>query len=356
MLETLKTLVAQTQQAGGFDLNIKVGAPPTVRIAGGIRHTVGRAFSLDEMKQFISNLLDKETYYKFQHHGQVDTILSLDDCRLRINTFIQRGSPSLSVRIIPSKIPKLEDCGLPDYLVAQINDARSGLILVTGATNSGKSTTQAAIIDHICRKRSVHVITIEDPIEYKFPEYENSIISQRHVGVHTNDFQTALNSALRQDPDVIVIGELRNPETVTTCLQAAETGHLVMGTLHTMSSAQSISRLVNIFPSDRTDAVRYGIANCLKLVISQVLLRGIDQKSRVLAYELMPTTGAIANLIRTNRVHEINSLLLAGKKFGGCLMQQSIQELLKNKKIRYEDVPSEYNLKVKPTGGLDGNS
>ncbi|MBF0545814.1 MAG: PilT/PilU family type 4a pilus ATPase [Candidatus Riflebacteria bacterium] len=347
MIELLRALVLQTLQAGGFDLNIKVGAPPTIRIAGEIKHSTSRVFSLEEMRQFITQILDKEGYKKLQQSGQVDAILSFSElCRLRISAFIQRGTPAISVRIIPPKIPKLEDCGFPDVVLNQINEIRSGLILVTGATNSGKSTTLAAIIDHICAKKSVHVITIEDPIEYKFPEYENSIVSQRHVGVHTNDFQSALNSALRQDPDIIVIGELRTPETVTICLQAAETGHLVLGTLHTMSAAQSISRLINIFPADKSDGIRYGIANCLRLTISQVLLRGADRKSRILAYEVMPTTGAIANLIRSNRIHEINSLLLAGKKFGGCLMVQTIQELVKQKRVLLEDVPSEFRFEI----------
>lgn len=216
------------------------------------------------------------------------------------------------------------------------------MVLITGATNSGKSTTAASFIDLIAQNHSLHVITIEDPVEYIFPKYENTIVSQRQVGEDAIDFQGGLNSALRQDPDVVVIGELRDLETVETCLKAAETGHLVVATLHTANAVQSITRMINMFPSHQRDNIRFMISSSLKAVLSQVLLPSLDHKSRVLGYEFLPMLPSVCNLIRQRKIHEIYSVLRLGQRSGCIPMNIVIKQLIQKRMVRFEDVPPQY--------------
>ncbi len=221
---------------------------------------------------------------------------------------------------------------------------KNGLILLTGSTNSGKSTTLQALITEICNSRSVNVITIEDPIEFIYPSFPHSVVNQREVGRDTRNVADGINAALRQSPDILVVGEFRTPEEILAGLQAAETGHLVISTLHTRNAVQTISRLVSIFPPHQIDLVRHMLANSLRMVLSQALFPSSTKKWMTLAFEVLPVQVAVPNLIRANRIHEIPNVLNTGTKFGCISMQSSIERLVKSNKINLADIPPEYQF------------
>jgi twitching motility protein PilT len=349
--ELFEKLVLHALQEGAFDFHVKAGRPPFVRLAGSVRPTNYPVFTVKQLDALIAELLHRRDLEKLQQTGHVDTLYNIPDkCRLRINVFFQRGSLSLSVRMIPPKVPRFGSLGFPVEIQNMATSLKSGLILITGATNSGKSSTLNSLVQEICLNDSVHVVTIEDPVEFKFPKFPSSIVNQRQVGTDANSFLDGLRSALRQDPDIIVIGELRTVESIATSLQAAETGHLVISTLHTRSAAQTILRLINVFPPHQADGVRFTLANTLKMVISQTLLPSADGKGRVLAYEVMPMFAAVCNLVRVNRVFEIPNIMTTGQKFGCVTLPQTIDKLVKQGKVLEKDVPLEYRI-AKVKGG-----
>jgi twitching motility protein PilT len=343
MSEMLRPLVEAALEKGAYDLHLKSAFPPIVRIANEIVRLDLPPFSPKEMEHLVISLLDEKQRQNFKSRGQIDCSFTYPGLiRVRANIFFQRNSLAISCRLVPPTPPPFQTLGFSQEVTDTLVKLNRGMVLITGATNSGKSTTAASFIDLISRNHSVHVITIEDPVEYIFERYENTIISQRQVGNDACDFHTGLSSALRQDPDVVVIGELRDLETVETCLKAAETGHLVVATLHTANAVQSITRMINMFPSHQRDNIRFMISSSLRAVLSQVLLPSNDHKSRVLAYEFLPMLPSVSNLIRQRKIHEIYSILRLGQRSGCIPMNMIIKELLKKHLVRMEDVPPQY--------------
>lgn len=342
MNQLLEKILKCAVAAGAFDVHIKTAFSPVVRVANEIKKLDLPAVSPAEMDEIVRSMLDKTQKAHFQAKGQVDSSCSLPEVgRVRANIFLQRNSLAISMRLVPPLPPEIHNLGFSEETINAVAKIKRGMILVTGATNSGKSTTAASIIDLFARRNSCHIITIEDPIEYVFSKYPSSIVSQRQVGNDAPDFAYSLNSALRQDPDIILIGELRDQETVETCLKASETGHLVIGTLHTSNAVQSVLRMINIFPSFQRDNIRFMLSSSLKMVISQVLLPSADHKSRILAYEVLPVLPSVANLIRQKKIHEISSILRLGRKVGCIPMNTVVKDLLQKKLVRLEDVPQE---------------
>lgn len=342
MNEKLIGILNEATQIGAFDVHIKTAFSPIVRIANEIRKLDHPAISPKEMEAMVLSMLNQNQRSEFMVKGQIDTSFSVPHIgRVRSNIFFQRNSLAISMRLVPPLPPDLSKLGFTKEVVDSIAKLNRGMILITGATNSGKSTTAASIVSMMASRHCCHAITIEDPIEYVFPKYPNSIITQRQIGTDTPDFPAGLTSALRQDPDIILIGELRDQETVETCLKASETGHLVIGTLHTSNAVQSILRMINIFPSYQRDNVRFMLSSSLKLIISQILLPSADHKSRVLAYEILPILSSVANLIRQKKIHEIASVLRLGRKSGCVPMSAVVKDLIKARQVQVDDVPND---------------
>lgn len=343
MIEQLNSIVNMAIELGAYDLHIKTGFPPVVRLADGVRKLNFQPFSPKEMEQLVLQMLDEKKIASFKLRGQVDCSIELDKgLRARGNIFFQRNNLAISLRIIPKNPPSIEKLGFPPDIVDSLMRINRGLILITGPTNAGKSTTAASLLDAFAKKDAIHIITIEDPIEYIFGSYPHSIFSQRQVGEDTPSFYNGLSAALREDPDLIFIGELRDLDTVETALKAAETGHIIIGTLHTANATQSINRVINMFPSHQRDVVRFMLASCLRIIISQLLLPTADRKGRVLAYEVLPMLPSVSNLIRQKKIHEINSILRVGRRSGCIAMVDTIKELLKTGQIKATDIPYEY--------------
>ncbi|MBI3038718.1 PilT/PilU family type 4a pilus ATPase [bacterium] len=346
MLEELEKLIKTALEMGAFDVHIKTAAPPFVRIAGKIHRLNYPPISPKELEKLALEMMSKEQLLEFRAQGQVDFSFDFQNlCRLRANIFLQRNTVAISLRLVPSSISSLEKLGFSREFEIELLKIKNGMVLVTGATNSGKTTTIASFVNTIAQNGDKHILVIEDPIEYVYPEYKTSVVNQRQVGMDTLSFHEGLSAGLRQDPDVSIIGELRDQETVETALKAAETGHLVLGTLHTNSAVQTVNRIINIFPSHQRDAIRFILASCLKLVISQMLIPSGDHKSRILAYEILPMLSSVCNLIRQKKVHEIPSLMRIGRKQGCMTMNDTIKELVKSQKIKLSDLPKEYRSK-----------
>ena len=343
MKQFFENLVLETMNARVNDLHLKVGQPPIQRVAGTIKRVGVRPMTIKQMDGIAASILSPQELERLQRLGSVDLVYAIPDkCRMRVNVFFQRGTLALSARIIPPDIPEFRSLGLPPEVQQMLLLIPSGLILITGATNSGKSTTLTALIREICLTRSVNVITIEDPIEFLYPKFPSSLVQQREVGIDTRSFPDGMRAALRQSPDILVIGEFRTPEAVMTGLQAAETGHLVISTLHTRSASQTISRLVNIFPPHQVDGVRQMLAGSLRLVVTQALLPSLGGKGLTLAFEVLPIQASVPNLIRTNRLHEIPNVMETGGKFGCISMKSCIDRLVRSNKVSLYDVPAEY--------------
>jgi len=268
-----------------------------------------------------------EKWELLRERGEIDLAYSLPGVsRFRVNVFHQRGSVGAAIRLIPRNIPDLERLGLPP-VVAELAERQHGLVLVTGPTGSGKSTTLAAMVDRINRERSCHIITLEDPIEY-LHQHRRSIVNQREVGADTRSFASALRAALRQDPDVILVGEMRDLETIATAITAAETGHLVLATLHTSSAVQSIDRIIDVFPSHQQGQVRIQLADTLEGVITQQLWLRADRTGRVAAVEVLAATPAVKNLIREGKTHQIISSIQTGGRYGMQTMEMALRQLV----------------------------
>ncbi len=322
LLELLQSAV----DAGASDLHLTVGQPPVLRIHGElVRMDLPRLTPVDTSEMF-EQVVPEWQREVFQQQGEVDFSLSFPGTgRFRINAFRQRGTIGMACRLIPQAIPSLETLGLPP-VVGELTNRRQGLILVTGPTGSGKSTTLAALIDRINRERADHILTIEDPIEF-LHRHQRSIVNQREVGTDTKSYANGLRAALREDPDVILIGEMRDLETTQAAVSAAETGHLVLATLHTPGAAETVHRILDIFPPYQQQQIRTQLALVLQAVISQQLLRRADRTGRVVAAEILVVTPAIRNLIREGKVHQINAMMQAGSQFGMQTMEQALQNL-----------------------------
>jgi twitching motility protein PilT len=318
-------LLRRAVEAGASDIHLKFGRPPMLRRDGSVAPLEGAEelsnAALDDYLRAVTSLVPSK-YEKFNASGDLDLAYTADGLpRFRVNAFRQRGMISFALRVIPKEVPKFEQLGLPGGIQALAEEHR-GLVLVTGATGSGKTTTLAAIIDYINRSRQSHIVTIEDPIEILHPDHQ-SIVNQREIGLDTESFGQALRRALRQDPDTILIGELRDAETAQTALQAAESGHLVFSTLHTVDAAETIGRMIEFFPEGKQAQVRSIMAGVLRGVISQRLLPRVDG-GRIAAVEIMITNARIADLIRENKPEEITDAIAEGEFFQMQTFQKAL--------------------------------
>ena len=280
---------------------------------------------------FLKEVMDKEDYEGFLDHKDADFAIANGETRFRVNAFMDKAKPAFILRRIESKVPSFDDLDLPAY-IRTIPTIETGLVLVTGPTGSGKSTTLAALIDVINETHKGHIITIEDPIEFEHNS-KSSVISQREVGRDTRSFTNALRASLREDPDVILVGELRDLETIQLALTAAETGHLVFGTLHTNSAPSTVTRIIDVFPPEQQGQVQSQLAQTLRCVITQRLLKTIDKPGRVAAFELMICNTAIQSLIREGKVFQIDNTMQMGKAEGQMLMANSLKDLIAAKRI-----------------------
>ncbi len=333
---------ALTQMIGmrASDLHLSVGSPPMIRHDGELQALPGadEKLSPDALRAMVYPSLTDEQREKLERNLELDFAYSVHGMgRFRVNLYWQRGSLGAAFRYVDSSVRTLKELGMPES-IADFASLPRGMVLVTGPTGSGKSTTLAALIDVANSTRSSHIMTVEDPIEF-LHSHKRSIVNQREVGSDTHSFAAALKHVLRQDPDVILVGELRDLESISTALTAAETGHLVFATLHTVDAAQSIDRIIDVFPPHQQDQVRTQLAGSLEGVISQTLLRRIGG-GRIAATEVMRTTAAISNLIREGKTHQIYSQLQAGSEFGMHSMDQSLAALVKHGTVTYDEAKS----------------
>lgn len=324
----LKVLV----QNGGSDLHLSTGSPPVMRVHGHMQKLKFREMTPKDMETLVYEIMEEEWRMRFLVDQDFDFAYEIEGlARFRVNVFWQRKGLAAVMRTIPSKIPTADDLGLPEA-VRRFCMLSKGLVLVTGPTGSGKSTTLAAMVDLINETRADHILTIEDPIEFTHPN-KKCLVNQREVGTNTKSFANALRAALREDPDVIMVGEMRDRETIELGITAAETGHLVFGTLHTNSAPKTVDRIIDVFPADQQDQIRAMLAESLKGVVSQVLLRKKGGKGRCAAQEIMVGTPAVSNLIREGKIFQIPSIIQTGKKDGMQLLDQHILEFLMSGEI-----------------------
>jgi len=324
------------QQQGGSDLHLSPANPPMIRAGGQLKPAVSQVLSGEQYKSLLYEIMTEAQRETFEVCHDLDfayEVVALN-ARFRANIFMGRLGISAVFRIIPAEILTVEQLGLPKT-VLDMTDYKKGLVLVTGPTGSGKSTTLAAMVDHINRTRSEHILTVEDPVEFVHKS-QKSLINQREVGLHTKSFASALKAALREDPDIILVGEMRDLETIELAITAAETGHLVFGTLHTSSAAKTVDRLINVFPTNQQEQIRTMLAESLRGVVAQQLVRTVDGK-RCAALEILKVNAASANLIREGKTFQIPSVIQTGRKEGMQLMDQALQELLKAKRIDIDE-------------------
>jgi twitching motility protein PilT len=322
---------------GASDLHLTVGRPPTVRLHGGLRSLQTKVLESEDMVSLMKAITPERNQQELQEHGGTDFGFAYGEAaRFRVSVFRQRGDIAIVLRQIPNKLLTFEQIGLPEMARELIRRPR-GLFLVTGPTGSGKTTTLACMINYINETMDKHIITMEDPIEY-YHYHKKSVINQREVGNDVPDFAEALRRALRQDPDCILVGEMRDLETIESAVRAAETGHLVFGTLHTTGAAKTIDRVVDAFPVTQQNQIRVQLSTALLAVLSQALLTRIDTAGMVAAYEFMVVTPAIANLIRDNKSFRIDSMIQTGKKFGMQLLDDHLWQLYTQGKISAEEM------------------
>jgi len=333
-------------EQGASDLHLVAGQPPTLRIRGDMERVKYKVLGNDDLKAMIYEIAPEDKVKVFEETGDTDFGYEIPGlARYRANFFMQKYGVAAVFREIPSKIMTAEQLGLPP-VISKLASLPRGLVLVTGPTGSGKSTTLAAIIDVANRLRKDHIITIEDPIEFVH-ESQACIINHREVGLHTKTFSAALRGALREDPDIILVGELRDLETISLAIEAASTGHLVFGTLHTSSAAKTVDRIIEVFPANQQPQIRSTLADGLRAVIAQVLFKRVDVKGRVPALEILIANPAVRNLIREGKTHQVNSMIQTGKKYGMQLLDDAIMELFEKRRISADDAYTKANDKAR---------
>lgn len=340
MAVNLDGLLLELLTQGGSDLFVTSGHTPTLRVNGNLVVLEYAEVAAEEVSDVIQRLVTEQDFERLTEEQDIDfayqtRLPGFGIRRFRGSAFFQRLGPSIVLRSIPIQIPTLGELALP-LDVLKLVEFYQGLVLVTGPTGSGKTTTLAALVNHLNNSKPLHIITVEDPIEFVYP-INKCMIVQRQVGRHVDSFSSALRSALREDPDVILIGELRDLDTIQLAITASETGHLVLGTLHTLSAAQTVNRLVNVFPAVRQTQVRVMLAESLRGVLSQQLIPRLDGGSRIVATELMISNGAISTLVREAKLHQINSAIQTGSKAGMHLMDQSLLSLVERRQIDPRD-------------------
>ncbi|MCA8923335.1 MAG: type IV pilus twitching motility protein PilT [Planctomycetes bacterium] len=334
---SVEELLQQLVERGGSDLHVTAGAPPKIRIDGKLIDTEHAVLDPETTQKLIYSILDNTQIARFEKDLELDMSFGIGGLgRFRTNVFMQRGAVGAVLRVIPYEIKGFRDLGLPEDLCAQICATPKGLVLVTGSTGSGKSTTLAAMVDHVNRHRSEHIVTIEDPIEFVHKN-KSCLVNQREVGSDTHGFKEALRSVLRQDPDVVLVGEMRDMETIEAALTLAETGHLTFGTLHTSDCVQTMNRIVDVFPAYQQQQIRTVLSFVVQAVFCQQLLPRKDGRGRVMAAEIMIANSAVKSLIREDKAHQIYSIIQTGGKYGMRTMNQSLFNLVQKHLVDYED-------------------
>ena len=343
------------------DLHLSVGRKPTLRLHGGLRNLDTKVLDSDDCVALMKSITPERAQQELQEEGSCDFGFAYGtEARFRVAVFRQRGDITLVLRLIPNRLLSFEEIGLPPIVKELIRRPR-GLFIVTGPTGSGKTTSLATMLDHINQNLERHMITVEDPIEY-YHYHKKSVVNQREVGIDVPSFSEALRRALRADPDVILVGEMRDLETIEAAIRAAETGHLVFGTLHTTGAAGTITRVIDAFPVNQQAQVRVQLSTSLIAVLSQVLLARVDKPGRVASYEFLVVTPAIANLIRENKTFRIDSAIQTGRKFGMQLLDDHLWSLYQQGLIAADEMidkgkdPGELTEKVHRAGGVIGRT
>ncbi len=331
-------------EQGASDLHLCSGQPPALRIRGDIERIKYKVLNNDDLKSMLYEISPEDKVKLFEETGDVDFGYEIPGlARYRANFFQQRNGVGAVFREIPSAIATCEELGLPP-VIARLASLPRGLIVVTGPTGSGKSTTLAAITDEANRLRRDHIITIEDPIEFVHKS-QGCIVNQREVGLHTKTFSNALRGALREDPDIILVGEMRDLETISLAIEAASTGHLVMATLHTTSAPKTVDRIIEVFPANQQPQIRSTLADGLRAVVAQVLFKRIDKPARCAALEILIANPAVRNLVRESKTHQIPSMMQTGKKFGMQLLDDAIMDLFEKGWISGDEAYAKSNEK-----------
>jgi twitching motility protein PilT len=333
---SIDDLCEMTVEYSASDLHITVGLPPVLRIDGRLHTLPFKRLAPMDTQRLIYDMLSDRQIEQFEQSHELDLSYGIAGLgRFRVNVYMQRGSVSGALRTIPTRTPTIEELNLPPVIL-DLTNRHSGLVLVTGQTGSGKSTTLACMVGHINQTRACHILTIEDPIEY-LHSHGKSMVNQREIGADAYGFAPALRSALREDPDVVLVGELRDLETVEAALQVSETGHLVFGTLHTRSAPQTIDRIIDVFPPHQQEQVRVMLASCLEAVITQQLVPRANGRGRMPAVELMLATSAIRNLIREAKTHQMPSIIETGAQYGMQTMDGALADLVRRGIITHEE-------------------
>lgn len=334
-LERLHRLLHRVVEVDASDLHLKAGNPPLMRVRGDLDRLDEPAISPDELREMLYSILNEERRSRLENDLECDLSYAVPGlARFRVNMYWQQGKPGAVFRLIPYRIKTIDEIGLPQ-VTKKLSLLPRGLILVTGPTGSGKSTSLAAMINHINEESTRHVITIEDPIEYVHQD-KKCILNQRELGTDTHSFAEALRHVMRQNPDVILVGEMRDLETIQLAITAAETGHLVFSTLHTVDAAQTIDRVVDVFDPEQQEQIRTQLSVTLQAVVSQTLLPRVDNSGRVAAFEVMVATPSIRTMIRDGKTHQLISDIQTGQQYGMVTLDNSLLQLVKEGKVSYE--------------------
>ncbi|MBQ4069080.1 MAG: type IV pilus twitching motility protein PilT [Lachnospiraceae bacterium] len=332
---TIEEILIEAANHKASDVHITVGVPPKMRVNGALISMDFPRLGPEDTDEIIDSFLDRRHKEVYNEKGEVDFSISIPQIgRYRVNVFRQRGSAAAALRVVGTQIPNPDDLGVP-YAVQELHKKKRGLVLVTGPTGSGKSTTLASIIDLVNTNTNNHVVTLEDPIEY-LHSHKNSMVNQREIGLDSMSYANALRAVLREDPDVILVGEMRDLETISIAVTAAETGHLVFSTLHTIGAAATIDRVIDVFPPHQQQQIRIQLAMVLEGVISQQLIPTMDKRRRVAAFEVMMTNPAIKNLIRENKTYQIGTQIQTNRKLGMITMDDAIYDLYRRGEISGE--------------------
>lgn len=331
-MPTIEEMLRIAKDAGASDLHITVGVPPKMRVNGKLITMDFPKMLPADTEKLIPEIMNEKQRIRFEEKGEHDMSFSIPNLgRYRVNAYKQRGSVAIALRLVGTQVPAPELLGVPKSVI-DLYQKKRGLILVTGPTGSGKSTTLAAIIDKINNNRECHVITLEDPIEY-LHQHKMSMVNQREIGLDSQSYANALRAALREDPDVILVGEMRDFETISVAITAAETGHLVLSTLHTIGAASTVDRVIDVFPPHQQQQIRVQFANVLEAVVSQQLIPKVDGMGRVAAFEVLHANHAVRNLIREGKSHQLMSVMQTNRKMGMIAMDEAIQQLYYDGKI-----------------------
>jgi len=331
----IEEILIEASKAGASDVHITVGIPPKMRINGNLLSMNFPKMMPADTLEIVLEIMTETQKAKFEERGEYDMSFSIPQLgRYRVNAYKQRGSVAVALRIVGTEIPTAENLGVPESVV-ELYRKKRGLVLVTGPTGSGKSTTLAAIIDKINNEREAHIITLEDPIEY-LHQHKKSIVNQREIGLDSLNYANALRSALREDPDVILVGEMRDYETISVAITAAETGHLVLSTLHTIGAASTVDRVIDVFPPHQQQQIRVQLSNVLESVVSQQLIPKANQSGRIAAFEVLHSNHAVRNLIREGKTHQLLSVMQTNRKLGMITMDEAIINLYQKGSITRE--------------------